>query len=378
MSCSANNFRAKSFRFLLWIGLAVIAPLPALATQSVTLFWHPSADTNVAGYRIYYGTVSQNYTNVVTVGNVTNAAITGLADGTTYYFAATTTDAFGDESAFSNEASFSTAAAAVVNQPPTLNSLANLTVYQNAGPQSVVLSGITAGSPGENQVLKVTATTSNANLTGKPTVTYTSPSLTGTLAFRPSTTLTGTAVITVTVNDGGKSNNIITQKFSVTVIAPPNPLAPKIARPLTNSIATAGQTIALGVTVTGKAPFKYQWKYNGVNLAAATSPTLTLKNLKTSQAGGYSVTVSNAAGSTNSIAVLSVYPTTAATLTSLTPANGQFGFAVNGVPGYKYVVQASSDLQTWTDLQTNVAPFTFTDTNASSFSQRYYRTYYHP
>jgi fibronectin type 3 domain-containing protein len=402
MSCSANKIRSKSFRFILWSLVAALSQLAALATQSVTLIWNPSSDTNVAGYRIYYGTVSQDYTSVVTVGNVTNATITGLADGTTYFFAATTLDAAGDESAFSNEATFSTAAAVVapVNQPPTLNSLTNLTVYQNAGIQTIILSGITTGSPGEMQFLKVTVVASNANLIIKPTVNYVSPNSTGTLTFKPSPTLTGMASISVTVNDGGKSNNIINRTFSVTVVAPPNPNAPKFSLLLTNSTALAGQTISLGVAVTGKAPFKYQWKHNGTNLTKATSAALTLKNVKASQAGIYSVSVSNGYGSTNSnVAVLSIYtktsgplnapvpatnslanstPPAAATLTSLTQTNGQFAFLLTGTTGSSYVVQSSSDLNTWLNMATNTAPFTFIDPNSGNFNQRFYRAYSYP
>jgi hypothetical protein len=393
MSCSANNFRAKSFSFLFGSWLALALQLPAVATQSVTLGWNPSTIPNVASYRIYYGTVSQNYSHVVAVGNVTNAVISGLADGTTFFFAATTTDTAGDESAFSNEASFSTAPAVVVNQPPTLNSLTNVIVYKNAGLQAITLTGISSGSPTENQVLKVTATTANTSLTGTPTVAYTSPNSTGTLVFKPSATLTGSCKITVMVNDGGKSNNIIVQTFSVTVVAPPNPNTPKFAQPLTNTVATVGQTIALRAVVTGKAPFRYQWKYN---LTTATSATLTLKNVKASQTGSYSVTVANAYGSTNSgnallsvmavatpvnqITIAPVNPPTAAaaTLTSAKQANGQFAFLVTGTVGSNYVVQASSDLKTWSAVATNAAPFTFNDPNASSFSQRFYRAYFQP
>jgi len=398
MSCSANNFRAKSFRFLLWSWVAAALQLSALATQNVTLIWNPSTIPNVASYRIYYGTVSQQYTNVVTVGNVTNTTITGLAAGTTYYFAATTTDAAGNESAFSNEASFSTAAAVVVNQLPTLNTLTNLTVFQNAGSLSIALTGISSGSPTENQVLKVTATSSNANLTGKLTVAYMSPNSTGMLVFKPSTTLTGTCKITVMVNDGGKSNNIVAQTFSVSVIAPPNPLAPKIIQSLTNSVVTVGQTVGLTLAVSGKAPFKFQWKFNGSNLTSTTSGTLMLKNVKTSQAGSYTVTVSNAYGLTNSgVALLMVkaaapltktiaqnnivpvtLPAEAATLTSVRESNGQFAFLVTGSAGSNYVVQASSDMKNWSAVATNAAPFTFTDLNASSFNQRFYRAYSQP
>jgi len=76
------------------------------AAQSVTLSWNPSIATNVAGYKIYYGTTTQSLTNKMVVGNVTNASISGLVDGRTYYFAATTYDGAGDESTLSSQASY--------------------------------------------------------------------------------------------------------------------------------------------------------------------------------------------------------------------------------------------------------------------------------
>ena len=47
---------------------------------------------------------------------------------------------------------------------------------------------------------------------------------------------------------------------------------------------------------------------------------------------------------------------------------------VTGTSGFKYVVQASSDLVNWVPVLTNTSPFTFVDTNASQFNQRFYRT----
>jgi endonuclease G len=55
--------------------------------------------------------------------------------------------------------------------------------------------------------------------------------------------------------------------------------------------------------------------------------------------------------------------------------NKQFHFTVNGWTGTNYVVQATTNLvsSTWISLTTNVAPFQFTETNAGSFSGRFYR-----
>jgi len=57
----------------------------------------------VAGYKLYYGTSSRNYSNNINVGMVTSYTVSGLAPGT-YYFTVTAYDASGNESGFSNEA----------------------------------------------------------------------------------------------------------------------------------------------------------------------------------------------------------------------------------------------------------------------------------
>jgi hypothetical protein len=93
---------------------------PLQAQQSVILGWQPSSDPNAVGYRIYYGTASGNYSNQVWVGNLTSVTIDGLADGVTYYFAATTFNAQNQESGFSNEASYQVPAAVTTNAVPAV------------------------------------------------------------------------------------------------------------------------------------------------------------------------------------------------------------------------------------------------------------------
>jgi hypothetical protein len=271
-----------------------------------------------------------------------------------------------------------------VNQPPTLNAISNLTINENAGLQTVNLSGITSGAANEIQTLTVTAVSSNTGLIPNPAVNYTSANSTGSLTFTPVVNKTGTATVTVTVNDGGTSNNIVTRTFTVTVAtttitaARPGRNQISFSKPLTNCVATVGQTKTLSVTVTGPGPFKYQWKFNGTNLPLAVRSVLTLSKVTTNQAGTYSIMVSNRTVSTNSTAKLTVYATAAATLASTAHADGQYALIVAGVPGYKYVVQASTNMVNWVPVQTNTAPFTFVDANASQFSQRFYRSVYAP
>ena len=88
-----------------------------------------------------------------------------------------------------------------VNQPPTLNQIGSpLTILENAGVQTINLSGITAG-PNESQTLTVMASSSNTGLIPNPLVTYSSPGSTGVLSFTPVANTSGMATITVTVMD---------------------------------------------------------------------------------------------------------------------------------------------------------------------------------
>jgi hypothetical protein len=80
-------------------------------SYSATLTWDPpttNADgtplIELAGYKIYYGTLTRNYTKVINVGNITTYTIKNLTPDT-YYFAVTAYDNSGNESGYSNEVS---------------------------------------------------------------------------------------------------------------------------------------------------------------------------------------------------------------------------------------------------------------------------------
>lgn len=93
-----------AFRLVLCGAFVVLFHSQVLATQSVVLAWTPSSSANVVGYKIYYGMASHNYGSSVTAGKTNTATISGLADGVTYYFAATSFDSTGVQSPSSNEA----------------------------------------------------------------------------------------------------------------------------------------------------------------------------------------------------------------------------------------------------------------------------------
>jgi hypothetical protein len=70
------------------------------------------------------------------------------------------------------------------------------------------------------------------------------------------------------------------------------------------------------------------------------------------------------------------YPAANMKLTrSMWQTNRQFRFRVTGTSGQSYIIQGSTNLNTWTPLQTNSTMFyDFSDTNSSSNPRRFYRT----
>ena len=88
--------------------LCVVSPTTTHSAQ-ITLAWDPNKETDIAGYKIYYGTSSATYDVSWDVGNWTTCTIAGLEEGRTYYFAATAYDVHYNESDFSAEVSHSVA-----------------------------------------------------------------------------------------------------------------------------------------------------------------------------------------------------------------------------------------------------------------------------
>lgn len=102
---------------ILGIGLLFCVSIPSIGfAAGVTLAWDASSG-EVNGYRIYYGTSQGTYPSSVDTGNVTEYALTGLQDGTTYYFVARAYNDFG-ESENSNEVSWTSPETPIDHTPP--------------------------------------------------------------------------------------------------------------------------------------------------------------------------------------------------------------------------------------------------------------------
>jgi len=112
-----------------------------------------------------------------------------------------------------------------LNLPPVMNGLTDMgPMYNNAGLQSVNLSGIDDANLSVNQNITFTCTSSNPALIPNPTVDYVTGSSTGLLKFTPAGSGRGVVTITVRLQDdggitgGGIDTTLYT--FKVTVLDP--------------------------------------------------------------------------------------------------------------------------------------------------------------
>ena len=82
---------------------------------------------------------------------------------------------------------------------------------------------------------------------------------------------------------------------------------PTVTIPPRSQSVLLGQTTSFGVAAAGTPPLNFQWQLNGTNISGATTNPFTLANIQLSDAGNYSVVITNLWGNvTSSPATLTV------------------------------------------------------------------------
>ncbi|NPV04000.1 MAG: hypothetical protein HPY67_04630 [Syntrophaceae bacterium] len=169
----------------------LLSGIPAGAAE-VTLAWDPNAEPDLAGYKVYSGTASRNYSGTVDVGNWTRCVMGGLEPGRTYYFAAKAYNATGSESDYSAE---------VVYSVPAACSFSLSTGSQSFGPEggtgSVSVSTASACSWSAVSGASWLTVTAGASGTGPGSVSFAVAANTAS-ASRTATLSVGEQVLTVT------------------------------------------------------------------------------------------------------------------------------------------------------------------------------------
>ena len=82
----------KYFRLVFLISLITLCGAFTASAADVTLTWDANTESDIVGYKLFYGTSSGNYAVTVDVGHSSTFTITDLEGGMTYYFAATAYD----------------------------------------------------------------------------------------------------------------------------------------------------------------------------------------------------------------------------------------------------------------------------------------------
>ncbi len=128
----------------------------------------------------------------------------------------------------------------------------------------------------------------------------------------------------VRATDAAAYSVAITNAFGTAVSASarltvnPAPTPPQIETPPTARTVTEGATVSLSVTASGAGPLSYRWLKGGVPIVGATSATLTFSPVRLTDAGSYTVEVSNAAGTVvSAAAVVRVAPRPSSRITNV-------------------------------------------------------------
>lgn len=191
--------------------------------------------------------------------------------------------------------------------------------------------------------------------------------------FNSSTLLTGAISGTLTLNNiqfsdaGGYSAIVSNSSGSITsrvatLVVTDIQTPPFITAQPQGQTVNMGQTANFSVTAGGSVPLSYQWYFNDATpLTDQTNALLTVTDIGTLDAGNYSVIVSNAFGTTNSVdATLTVSTNTVPDFSPVGFCNDG-GTITGGAGGPVVYVGSEADLQTYSQAK---GPYTIYVTNS--------------
>ncbi|MFF2481308.1 S-layer homology domain-containing protein [Paenibacillus sp. NPDC058071] len=313
------------------IAASSITDFASTAKSSTMATFNWTAASGATGMIIEQSPAGTNTWTTATTGviatNATTALVMGLSPTTAYDFRLVVTG--GANAGNSNTISVTTDAAQTYTIADIADQTATaLTAGYGSGTQETKT--VTITKTGTGDLTQVAAALSGTNASD---FVITQPGATTLNSAITSTTFTvkakdglaaGTYIASVTVS----ADNMTNVTFTVTQTVNPAPVAPSITSQPDNKTVTAGQTATFSVTASGDAPLSYQWKkdgnalLDGGNISGATTATLSITNAQSSDAGSYTVVVTNTAGNaTSNAAALTVNPAPVAPSITSQPDN---------------------------------------------------------
>ncbi len=159
------------------------------------------------------------------------------------------------------------------------------------GPQIASLTSDIATNAGNNVVFSATAA-------GTPPLNY-QWCFNGTNLFRA--TNATLSLVNVQSTNAGKYTVVVTNDFglaaSSNITLTITPAAPSITAQPASQGAVFDGSASFSVAAKGSSPFQYRWRFNGIDIPGATNNSFSLAGLQSTNAGNYSVLVSNEVGS---------------------------------------------------------------------------------
>jgi chitodextrinase len=219
-------------RYISTVTLILILLLSATNVYSaqVTIVWNPNNESDLAGYKVYYGNSSGSYDGNIDAGNQTSYTLSSLVEGATYYIALTAYDISGNESSYSSELVYNVPDATSPSTPTSLQatiiSTSQIDLSWNASTDNVGVTGYRMYRDGI-QVADVSSTTYQD------------------MGLSPSTTYTYTvSAYDSAGNESGQSSTTSATTLSLPVNNPP------VLSSIGNKSVNEGQTLSFTISAT--------------------------------------------------------------------------------------------------------------------------------
>jgi sugar lactone lactonase YvrE len=311
--------------------------------------WYNTATPRTVGWhhaRIIIGIPNaSNFAPVwMYIDNLTNATVTSSTTGTNTGFNLIEMNHANSSSGYYDDLTFRAA-----NDPWIIEHPVSQTV--NSG-QSALFNTVAVGTSYQWQF-------NGVNIAGATTSAYSIASVDPTNAGNYACVITGT------------NGALATSNALLSVTGPPS-----IATQPSSLTVTQNQSATFSVTASGTGPLSFQWQFNSAPISGATATSYTVTNSVATNAGVYSVTVTNSFGSiTSSNAMLSVLlPAQFQSLSVLGDRSLQL--SMSGTAFTNYVLEISTNLANWTPLSSISSSngfFQFNDASAATNAERFYR-----
>ena len=334
---------ACSIPFFVVISLFLIFCVTHVYAGQVTLGWDQNTEPDLAGYKIYYGNSSGNYTQTKDVigKTATSCTITNLTEGQTYYFAATAYNSSLVESNYSAEVS------CAITPATTTIPVPDCVVVMPA-----------SGDQGAN--LEVTITASNTNFSNNVTV----ASLSG-----PGITINSTQI------------NSATEAVANITIDPDATLGERDVTATTGGetvTCTAAFTITAAQVTTTTSTVEPTTSSSTASLVPTTTTTIqpTTSSSTTTTIASTSSTSSTSSTPSTSSTTASISSTSSSTITSIAGSSFSDTFDTNGTAlGTNWtedttgLVYVANNVARSTDCATNYKSFAHYNVKSFGLSQ---------